>query len=155
MSTTATSPAAAHAHDEHHGHHVSSMRMLVTVFLVLIGLTILTVYTAKFIDLGFWGNFILAMAIASSKALLVCAFFMHLLHDNKFNSVILFYCILTLGTFILFTAIDLESRAAIDIRREGAIQPPAMVEEARAAYEEKKKANSGSAQEGADGDGNP
>ncbi len=134
-----TAPAhAAEASDAHHGHHVSSMRMLVTVFLILIGLTILTVYTAKFVDLGYWGNFILAMAIASSKALLVAAFFMHLLHDNKMNVVVLFYCILALGTFILFTAIDLESRATIDVRREGAINPPSMVEDARAAYEQKK-----------------
>jgi len=152
MSSTAASPTAAHAHGDHEGHHVTSMRMLVTVFLVLIGLTILTVYTAKFVDLGYWGNFILAMTIASSKALLVCAFFMHLLHDNKFNSVILFYCILTLGTFILFTAIDLESRAAIDLRRDGSIEPPSMVTDAKAAYEEKKKAEGGAAPGGDHGD---
>jgi cytochrome c oxidase subunit 4 len=139
-----TAPAhAAEGHDDHHGHHVSSMRLLVTIFLILIGLTVLTVYTAKFIDLGYWGNFILAMAIASSKAVLVAAFFMHLLHDNKMNAVVLFYCILALGTFILFTAIDLESRSAIDVRREGPIQPPPMVSDAKTAYEQEKGATGG------------
>jgi len=125
------STATAHASDHHdgHEHHVSSMFVLLGVFVVLLIMTVLTVYTAKFVDLGETGNFILAMAIASFKASLVCAFFMHLLHDSKFNAVVLLYCLLTLALFILFTKIDLDSRGAIDPRRVGPIEKPAMVEE--------------------------
>jgi len=126
--------AAAHAHhdsDHGHEHHVSSMFILVGVFLILLVMTAITVVTAKYVDLGETGNFILAMAIATFKASLVCAFFMHLLHDRKFNSVVLFYCILTLSLFILFTKIDLDSRSVIDPRRDGQIQAPTMVEDHR------------------------
>ena len=124
-----TAHAASHDdHAENHAHHVSSLPMLLGVFVVLIIMTVLTVYTAKYVELGFTGNFILAMTIATFKASLVCAFFMHLIHDNKFNSVILFYCLITLGLFILFTAIDLESRAAVDPRRAGQLYEPDMVE---------------------------
>ncbi len=127
-----TAHAHAHAHDDHgHEHHVSSMFVLVGVFIVLLIMTAITVITAKFVNLGETGNFILAMAIATFKATLVCAFFMHLLHDRKFNTVVLFYCILTLSLFILFTKIDLDSRTVIDPRRDGAINEPTMVEESR------------------------
>jgi len=125
------STATAHASDHHdgHEHHVSSMALLLGVFIILLIMTALTVYTAKYVDLGETGNFILALAIASFKASLVCAFFMHLLHDSKFNSVVLLYCILTLSLFILFTKIDLDSRGAIDPIRDGSIQQPGMVAE--------------------------
>lgn len=128
MSTTA---AAAHHDDHGHEHHVSSMFLLVTVFIILLIMTAITVITAKYVDLGETGNFILAMAIATFKASLVCAFFMHLLHDRKFNTVVLFYCILTLALFILFTKIDLDSRRAIDPRRDGFLSAPTMVEDHR------------------------
>jgi len=125
------STAAAHHDDHGHEHHVSSMFILVGVFAILLVMTALTVVTAKFVNLGETGNFILAMAIATFKATLVCAFFMHLLHDRKFNAVVLFYCILTLSLFILFTKIDLDSRRAIDPRRDGAISDPTLVEDHR------------------------
>ncbi len=128
MSTAAT----AHHDDHGHEHHVSSMFILVGVFVILLFMTAFTVITAKYVDLGDTGNFILAMAIATFKASLVCAFFMHLLHDRKFNSVVLFYCLLTLSLFILFTKIDLDSRRVIDPRRDGAITDPTMVEDHRA-----------------------
>ena len=129
---------ADHAHDDHHGHehHVSSMFILVGVFAILLVMTAVTVLTAKFVDLGETGNFILAMAIATFKASLVCAFFMHLLHDRKFNTVVLFYCLLTLTLFILFTKIDLQSRRAIDPRRDGQINEPTMVEDHRKSHDD-------------------
>ena len=131
--------AHAHAHhdsDHGHEHHVSSMFILVGVFVILLVMTAITVLTAKYVDLGKSGNFILAMAIATFKASLVCAFFMHLLHDRKFNSVVLFYCLLTLSLFILFTKIDLDSRRVIDPRRDGQINEPTMVEDHREHHED-------------------
>ena len=130
-------PAATHAHDDHgHEHHVSSMFILVSVFVILLIMTAITVYTAKFVDLGSMGNFILAMAIATFKATLVCAFFMHLLHDRKFNSVVVLYCLLTLTLFILFTKIDLDSHKVIDPRRDGLINAPTMVEDHYKAHDD-------------------
>ena len=134
------STAAAHhdSHgDGHHGHHVSSLALLVSVFVILLIMTALTVYTAKYVDIGETGNFILAMAIATFKSTLVCAFFMHLLHDTKFNSVILLYCVITLFLFIFFTKIDLDSRSVVDPRRDGLISPPTVVEDAKKAAAER------------------
>jgi cytochrome c oxidase subunit 4 len=98
-------------HNEHvHEHHITLGTHL-KVFSALIGLTILTVYTAKFIDFGFM-NVIIAFAIAITKGLLVMAYFMHLKYDEKvykiiigssFGFVLLLYlfCVLDLGTRIL------------------------------------------------------
>lgn len=128
-------PADEHSGD-HHGHHVSSMGLLLAVFITLLIMTALTVFTAKFVELGYTGNFILAMAIAAFKSSLVCAFFMHMLHDSKFNTVVLLYCLITLSLFIMFTKIDLDSRAVVDPRRHGHINPPTIVEDAKNAAHE-------------------
>jgi len=132
--------------DNQFGHHVSSMRLLVAVFVTLLIMTALTVYSAKFINLGYTGNFVLAMAIAAFKSSLVCAFFMHMLHDTKFNVVVLLYCLITLSLFIMFTKIDLDSRGVVDPRRHGFINQPTMVEKAKeAAHEAEAEAGAGHA----------
>jgi cytochrome c oxidase subunit 4 len=120
------------AHDEHGHHHVTSMRLLNTILVVLLIFTVLTVAASR-IDLGESLNLWLAIAIASFKALLVAAFFMHLLHDKAMNSIVLFFTMLTIGLFFLFTLIDMDSRHMIDPMREGPTKPPSIVEEVRAA----------------------
>lgn len=133
MSTSHTSHHSEHAHDDHGGHHVSSVRTLLGVLITLLILTALTVYTAIYVDIGDTGNLILALFIASFKAILVCAFFMHLLHDKAFNSIILFYCILTMLLFLGITAIDLGTRDRIDPIRARLIEEPPQTREAREA----------------------
>src|SRR5690606_28296053 len=64
--------------------HTASLNLLFGVFGGLIILTILTVAVTA-IDLGSQGNFIVAMIIATIKAGMVMAFFMHMLWDSKFN----------------------------------------------------------------------
>src|SRR5690606_1118527 len=99
----ATHDHAAHdAHDDHddHGHHVTSWQFLLAIFIALLALTAFTVYSAKGLDLGMTGNFVLAMFIATIKASLVAAFFMHLVHDKPFNSIVLFYGLLTVACFL-------------------------------------------------------
>jgi len=135
-------PHADHAPGELHHHHVTSVRSLVGVLLVLLALTALTVVTARGLDLGEVGNLGLALFIAVLKASFVCAIFMHLWHDKPLNSVILFFCLITVATFLLFTMIDIRGRAALDPQREPFLEQPGMVEEARQA----------AAQQGAHGD---
>jgi len=125
----ATATADTHAHDEHGHHHVASFGMLMGILIILLIMTALTVWTAKFVDLGDLGNLILAMFIATFKATLVCAIFMHLLHDKLLNSVILVTCIGLVVCFIGFTAIDMKSRGALDPTREHFIGPPPLAQE--------------------------
>lgn len=71
------------------GHHVMSFATNLKVFLSLVVLTILTVYTAKYVHIEGW-NLILAMFIASVKVTLVLLWFMHLKGDSTTNKVIIF-----------------------------------------------------------------
>ncbi|MFG0274245.1 MAG: cytochrome C oxidase subunit IV family protein [Phycisphaerales bacterium] len=123
---------AAHG-DHEHKHHVSSWQFLTGVLVTLLILTVVTVGASR-IDLGGGLNLALALAIACVKAGLVCAFFMHLAHDKPFNTVILFYCLLAVGCFMLFTVIDLGSRDRVDPVRSGTVVDPPMAAQARENY---------------------
>jgi cytochrome c oxidase subunit 4 len=68
----------------------------IKVFSTLVFLTILTVYTAKFVDLGNL-NLVLAMFIASVKGFVVLNWFMHLKHDTAVNKFIILSTILFLA----------------------------------------------------------
>lgn len=121
----------AHAteHDDHgHGHddgkvhvHVHPVSFYVNVFLALVALTVITVLTAKYVDLdglftpgapaGSAGaNLLLAMVIAVTKATLVCTFFMHLKDDNRFNVLVFLGSLLFVGVFFAYTFNDTEHR---------------------------------------------
>jgi cytochrome c oxidase subunit 4 len=75
-------------------------------------LVLLTVLTVKvsYYDFGS-ANIIIALVIASMKASLVAAFFMHLRYDKLFNTLILLAAFLFLSLFILLTWDDLGVRA--------------------------------------------
>ncbi|MHC4976696.1 MAG: cytochrome C oxidase subunit IV family protein [Planctomycetota bacterium] len=120
-----SSSATAHTDPGHiHKHHVSSVFLLGAILAVLLVLTGLTVAVSR-IDLGGTMNLIVAVAIACVKAGLVIAFFMHLAHDKPLNAVLVFYTLLTVATFFVFTIIDLSSRGAIDpIREQTLVEPP-------------------------------
>lgn len=62
-------------------HTVDSIKMYVTIFAALLGLTFLTV-TVAYVDLGAL-NVPVALAIAVLKAVLVLWFFMHLRHNDS------------------------------------------------------------------------
>ena len=83
---TPGAPAVGGGADEpgHGMAHVLSVRLLVAVWAALMVLTLLTV-AATHLDLGASTNLGIAMAIATVKASLVMAFFMHLLFDRRFN----------------------------------------------------------------------
>ena len=104
----------AHAHDDGHGHgghdghglaHTTPVSLLFGILGALLVLTIATVAVTA-IDLGAQGNLIVAMIIATVKALLVCTFFMHLLWDKKFNLVLFLTSVLFLILFLSMTTAD-------------------------------------------------
>lgn len=92
-------------HAQHHGHFVVPKKVLASVFGGLIALTLLTVVTAKFLDLGPF-NIVLALALASTKALLVTTYFMMLKYDNKVNVMVFSIGSLFVVIFITFTLFD-------------------------------------------------
>lgn len=126
-----TVPHGFHA-DDAHGHVIVSQKMLVGVISALAALTILTVGASRaevWISQAFnwdipqWVNVTIAMSIAVVKASLVCLFFMQLLFDNKLNSMIMLFCLLTFGLFIGLTSIDLVGRDAINVVKAGEVDP--------------------------------
>jgi cytochrome c oxidase subunit 4 len=104
-----------HGHDDH-GHaddgavhvHIASSRFYVGIFLALICLTIATVKVSYY-DFGS-ANIVIAILIATMKASLVAAFFMHLRHDALFNTLSFLAAFLFLAIFILLTYDDLGVR---------------------------------------------
>jgi cytochrome c oxidase subunit IV len=95
---------------EHHGHdhglaHTTPISLLFGILGALLVLTIATVAVTA-IDLGAQGNLIVAMVIATIKAGLVCTFFMHLLWDKKFNTVLFLTSVLFLILFLSMTTTD-------------------------------------------------
>jgi cytochrome c oxidase subunit 4 len=99
---------AGHAHDEHADHGLAHTMPLPLLFGVLAALLVLTIATVSVtaIDLGAQGNLIVAMIIATIKAALVCTFFMHLLWDKKFHTVLFLTSVLFLILFLSMTSTD-------------------------------------------------
>ncbi|MCY3770578.1 MAG: cytochrome C oxidase subunit IV family protein [Gemmatimonadetes bacterium] len=63
-------------HGDHHGPHIATSANYLTIFAALLVLTAVTVWVAT-VDLSIF-NTVVAMAIASVKAILVILYFMHL-----------------------------------------------------------------------------
>ena len=80
--------------------------MLLSVFFALLVLTFATVYQSTF-DLGnmeIW----LSLTIATVKAGLVIAFFMHLVWDKPLNAIIILGSLIFVALFLGFTMMDAE-----------------------------------------------
>lgn len=92
--------------------HVHSVWLYWGVFAALVFLTVVTVELAHY-DFGKL-NLIVTLIIASSKASLVMAIFMHLAFDSKFYAVVACTSLVFLSLFILFPLLDLGSRADLD-----------------------------------------
>ncbi|MCA9041848.1 MAG: cytochrome C oxidase subunit IV family protein [Planctomycetaceae bacterium] len=93
------------SHGEDHGFaHAMPVRTLLAVFVALVSLTCLTVWTASFS----FGEFdlVLAMVIATIKATLVMMFFMHLIQDKRLNVLVFLSAFLFAALFIGFTLMD-------------------------------------------------
>jgi cytochrome c oxidase subunit 4 len=107
-------------HDNAHGEHddgavhahISSFKFYFAIFVTLITLTIATV-GVSYVHLG-PANLAVAIVIASIKAALVCLFFMHLRHDNKFHALLFVSSLLFIGVFFAYTVNDTGHRGEID-----------------------------------------
>jgi cytochrome c oxidase subunit IV len=125
--------AAAHGHSELA--HEMPVSTLISVFLALVALTLLTfdasysISRPEYLGAPIFGTHIsifrplfaalalpaetmrslgvpIAMAIATVKAMLVILFFMHLRHDKALNNLIFFFCFAFFFLFIAFVLID-------------------------------------------------
>ena len=84
--------------------HVVPLRVLLTVFVVLLALTFTTV-AATWFDFGGWA-LVIALGIATLKASLVALYFMHLRYDNPFYAVVFLTALLFLAIFLSLTLLD-------------------------------------------------
>ena len=96
--------SATNDHADHGLTHVMPVRVLVGIFLILVVLTIVTV-AATFFPTGSLEIWI-SLGIATVKASLVAAYFMHLRYDNPLHAVLFAFGLLFVALFIGFTMMD-------------------------------------------------
>ena len=112
---------SGHADDGAVHAHVSSVSFYIGIFALLVVLTFATVKVSYY-DFGSL-NTVVALLIATTKASLVAAFFMHLRYDNLFNTLALLGAFLFLAIFILLTYDDVGQRGRIDADYGGYVLP--------------------------------
>ncbi len=97
--------------------HVVPVPVLLTVFALLMVLTVVTVSATR-IDVGSW-NLWIAMGIATVKAALVALYFMHLRYDHPFHGLLFLTALVFLALFLSLTLLDtLEYQPAIKTLQE-------------------------------------
>ena len=111
--------------------HVIPLKVYLAVAAALIVLTAVTV-GVSFIHLGGW-NAIVAVGIASVKALLVAFIFMHLWYDKKIYLIIFSIALLFLTVFIALTMFDTLRRGDLYTITDQPIEKNAVI------YKEQKK----------------
>jgi cytochrome c oxidase subunit 4 len=102
----------AHAATADHVPHVLPLRTYLGIWAALLGLTALTVGVSYF-DFGTW-NIVIALAVASLKATLVAAVFMHLAYGGKFNVVVFLASLIFLAIMLALTFFDTSTRGISD-----------------------------------------
>jgi cytochrome c oxidase subunit 4 len=116
LAAAAAADAHGHGHGAHGGAdfvpHVLPLGIYLATWITLLVLTIATV-AASYFNFGA-GNFIIAILIATIKACVVAAMFMHLRYDKKFHAIIFSFSLVFLAIFILFTMYDTETRGKTD-----------------------------------------
>jgi len=116
-----------HPHESHH--HVSPIIVYVAVFGALLVLTGLT-YAVSFANLG-PGSLPVAMLVATMKASLVVAFFMHLAYEDRFYLFIFLTSLVLIALFFGFILFDVNSAGALN--DEQAVGLPRFEESLKAA----------------------
>jgi cytochrome c oxidase subunit 4 len=92
-----------------HTHTIVGPRVYVVILFALLAGTALTVW-ASFVDLGFW-NPIIALAIASTKAVLVLLYFMQVRYSTNLTKLAIISGIFLFLTLVSMTLTDYMSRA--------------------------------------------
>ena len=129
-------------------HEVSSHVLPLYIYLIVgCGLLVFTLVTVavSFINLGGW-NVVVAIFIASIKAILVALFFMHLLYDNKFYALIFSFAVLFLAVLIVFTLFDTLNRGDIYDFRAVPIKEDAVIYDKAPNTQEKSDATADSSE---------
>jgi cytochrome c oxidase subunit 4 len=88
--------------------HITSERTYYRIFASLIGLTLLTV-ALSFVEMGRM-HLIVGLAIATTKAVLVGLFFMHLLYSSRLSWTMFLSGLFWLGILLALTLADYLSR---------------------------------------------
>jgi caa(3)-type oxidase subunit IV len=101
-------------HSAEGGHYILPTKLILTVGAALMVCTVITVWIAG-IDLGRF-NFLIAMVVATVKALLVALFFMNLRKDDTANGVIFGTSFIFLAIFIVLTSTDLFFRGDVYVK---------------------------------------
>lgn len=118
--------------NEEHKHHVTPFRIYYVVWIGLLVMTVVTV-ASSYVDFGY-ANMLIALGIATFKALLVILFFMGLKYEGQENNVTFFLSFVFLAIFISLTISDLLYRTPVDplkIDSSGVVQTAAPVDVAR------------------------
>jgi cytochrome c oxidase subunit 4 len=103
-----TELAAAAPEADHHD-PIPSVAYYLAVFAALIFLTGLTV-ALSFVELGPW-HLVLGLIIATTKAILVALFFMHVIHSPRLTWIVIAASLLFLVILIGLTMADYVTRA--------------------------------------------
>jgi len=98
-----------HALQSDHDEPISSVAYYLRVFAALIALTALTV-GLSFVELGPW-HLVLGLIIATTKAVLVALFFMHVLHGARLTWIVIAASLLFLVILLGLTMSDYLTRA--------------------------------------------
>lgn len=104
-----------HDHDDSEfegGHFTIPFEVLRNTATALFVLTVLTVFTAKFMKLGIFAG-VVAFGIAFTKAILVMMYFMGLKYDTKLNRFIFGLGFVFLLIFAFFAVIDIATRLGV------------------------------------------
>lgn len=94
------------AHDEKESHH--SWTFYLWVWVALLVLTVVT-YALAQVDTGRF-HLVVAMAVATVKAMLVVLFFMHLAEQRGANRIVLLVSVIFVGLLISLTVADVATR---------------------------------------------
>jgi cytochrome c oxidase subunit 4 len=92
--------------------HIVSVRVYITIFLVLLVGTALTVWAA-FVDFPFGLNTIIAMTIAVTKATFVVLYFMHVRYSARLVWVIVGSALFWMAILFAFTFADYLTRNSL------------------------------------------
>ncbi len=108
-----------------HQEHVIPLMVYLAVGAALLVLTVITV-AVSYVNLGPF-NLVVAIGIATFKAMLVALFFMHLLYDNKLFMAVFLSGLMFLGIFIILTMFDTMKRDMIYDEVAKPINPKAVI----------------------------
>jgi cytochrome c oxidase subunit 4 len=87
------------------GHHIIPLKTLISTTISLLLLTIVTV-GVFYLEIPAPFDVVVALILASTKAVLVAMFFMGLYYDDKFNSIVLIFSFIFFLVFVGITLLD-------------------------------------------------